>query len=55
MKNTLFTTQEVINMGAEMYDTMRCSREIIKRWLVDLLGNGYASFDLERIFDLIVG
>ncbi len=50
-----FTTQEVINKGADMYDNLGYSRAFIKKWLEGLLRDGSAQFDLERIFDLIVG
>ena len=50
-----FTTQEVINMGADFYDNKGFTRAAVKVWLIGLLENGYAKFDLERIFDLIVG
>lgn len=50
-----YTIQEVVDMGADMYDNKGCSRAVIKQWLMDLLDRGYASFDLDRIFDLIIG
>lgn len=50
-----FTTQEVIDMGADFYDNKGFTRTAIKVWLIGLLERGYAEFDLERIFDLIVG
>ena len=50
-----FTTQEVINMGAAMYDSREYTRADIKKWLTMLLDNHYAEFDIERMFDLIVG
>ena len=54
MKKT-FTTQEVIDMGAYLYDTHGFSRMRIWEWLEALLRNELAFFDIEKMFDLIVG
>ena len=54
MKGT-FTTQDVIDMGVELYDDKGFTRENIRIFLQCLLDNGKADFDLERVFDLIVG
>lgn len=53
MKTTIYTTQEVINMAADMYDNQGYSRGEIKAWLKALLDSGSAQFDLDRIFDII--
>lgn len=50
-----FTTQEVINKGADLYDNKGFLRQFIWEWLKSLLDNGSAEFDLERVYDLIVG
>lgn len=50
-----FTTQDVIDMAAELYDSKGFSRGNIRIFLQTLLDNDMASFDLERVFDLIVG
>jgi hypothetical protein len=50
-----FTTQEVIKMGAELFDRDGFDRKQIWRWLAFLLDKNYAEFDLERVYDLIVG
>ena len=51
-----FTTQQVINMGAKLYDEEGFTRSQIKAWLTILLNNGLAEdFDIERMFDIIVG
>ena len=51
----VYTTQQVIDMGARHYDNEGWTRNEIMQWLMLLLINDYAKFDLERIFDLIVG
>ena len=50
-----FTTQEVINMGADLYDNKGFTRESISIWLHALIDNGLADCDFDRIYDLIVG
>ena len=50
-----FTTQEVIDMGAKLYDEHGFTRPQIKRWLEALLDNELADFDLDMMFDIIVG
>lgn len=50
-----FTTQDVINMGAELYDQKGFTRKQIWEWLNVLLDNDLADFNLERVYDLIVG
>ena len=50
-----FTTQEVINMGAELYEEKGFSREQIKFWLNALVNSDLADIDIERMFDIIVG
>lgn len=51
-----FTKQQVINMGAELFDEKGFTREQIRMWLTILVNNGWTEdFDTERIFDLIVG
>ena len=51
-----FTTQQVINMGAKLYDEEGFTRSQIRMWLTILLNNGLAEdFDIERMFDIIVG
>lgn len=52
---TKFTTQDVIDMGADLYDNKGFTRESIRLFLSALLDNGCAEFDLERVYDLIVG
>lgn len=50
-----FTTQDVIDMGVELYDEKGFTRENVRTFLQCLLDNGKAEFDLERVYDLIVG
>lgn len=55
---TKFTAQDIIDMGAELYDNKGFSRIQIKQWLTILIDNGYVDLtdaDAERLFDLIVG
>lgn len=51
----MFTAQDIIDMGADLYDNKGFSRADIKLWLVTLVSNGYADVDIERMFDIIVG
>ena len=51
-----FTTQQVIDMGAKLYDEEGFTRSQIRAWLTILVNNGWAEeFDTEAIYDLIVG
>lgn len=50
-----FTTQEIIDMGAQLYDEGCFTRKQISDWLWALLTAGCAEFQFEPIFDLIVG
>lgn len=50
-----FTTQEIIDMGAQLYDSRCFDRAAIAMWLKAVLHSGCAEFDFDRIFDLIVG
>ena len=50
-----FTTQEIIDMGAQLYDHGGFDRNSIALWLKALLQSKCAEFDFDRIFDLIVG
>lgn len=51
-----FTTQDVVDMGTDLYDNYRFTREQIRMWLTILLNSGRTeSFEIEPIFDLIVG
>lgn len=49
-----FTTQEVINMACERWD-QGFDRWQIKAFLQSLLDSNEAEFDIERVFDLVVG
>lgn len=51
----MYTTQQVIDMGTNYYDNEGWTRSEILQWLMLLLLNGYAKFDRNAIFDLIVG
>ena len=50
-----FTTQEIIDMGAQLYDRGGFDRGDIAMWLMAIQQSECAEFDFERIFDLIVG
>lgn len=50
-----FTTQEIIDMGAQLYDNGGFTRSQISLWLKALLEAGCAEFEFDRMFDLIVG
>lgn len=50
-----FTTQEIIDMGAELFDKEGFSREQISKWLHILINNGCVDCDFDSVFDLIVG
>lgn len=50
-----FTAQEVIKMGAVLYDEHGFTRAQIKHWLELLFDNGCTDCDIDRVFDLIVG
>lgn len=53
-----FTTQEVIDMGAQLYDNRAVTgftRADIRKWLEGLLACECANFDFDAIFDLICG
>ena len=51
----IFTTQEVIDIGSELYDNHSFTRDDILRFLNRLLDTRRADFDLERVYDIIVG
>ena len=51
----VFTTQDVIDMGADLHDNKGFSRADIKSWLVALANNGLATIDVDKAFDIIVG
>ena len=50
-----FTTQDVIDMGSDLYDNKGFTRETIRLWLQALIDNGYTDADFEKVYDLIVG
>lgn len=50
-----YTNQEIIDMGAYFYDSGCFSRAEIKNWLMKLLATGTVDFDLDRMFDIIIG
>lgn len=50
-----FTTQDIIDMGATLYDNRAFTREQIRVWLTALVASGCSEFDIDRMFDLIVG
>lgn len=50
-----FTAQDIVDMGAELYDNKGFSRADIKAWLTILVDNGCANVDIESMFDLICG
>lgn len=54
MKETL-TTQDVIDMASELYDKYFFTRREVKSFLRVLLDHGKANFDLDSVYDLIVG
>jgi hypothetical protein len=51
-----FTTQEVIDMGADLYDNHGFTRDAVWTWLtaLDLNGCTEGNYDISRIFDLLV-
>jgi hypothetical protein len=50
-----FTNQQVIDMGVALYATEGVTRATIRKWLEILLENKCAEFDIETMFDIIVG
>lgn len=55
-----FTVQEVIDMGAELYDNKGFDRATIRKWLECLNDNDMITKKLDsdmfdRLYDLIVG
>lgn len=50
-----FTAQEVVNMGAALYDNHGFTRSDIYAFLTVLVDQNLADIDLPRIFDMIVG
>lgn len=52
---TRLTTHQVIDISAELYDIKGYTREQIRVFLQALLDSGCVNFDMERMFDLIVG
>lgn len=50
-----FTAQEVITMGAKLYDNEGFSRFEIRTFLDTLVEHELADIDVNRAFDLIVG
>ena len=52
----MFTVQEIINMGADLYDNYNTPKAKIKSWLEIMHDNlSKEDFDIERVFDLICG
>ena len=55
-----FTTQEVIDMGAELYDNKGFDRATIRAWLkilndTDMIDVKLSADSFESLYDLIVG
>ena len=50
-----FTTQDVIDMGAELYDNKGFTREQIRIWLHALIESNLTDCNFEKTYDLIVG
>lgn len=50
-----YSTQEVIDMAADLYDRGILTRVGVRRFLESLLDTGSAEFDLYSMYDLIVG
>jgi hypothetical protein len=50
-----FTTQDIIDMGAQLYDSGVYDKLQVRKWLMDVLKAEIADFDLDRIWDLICG
>lgn len=48
------TAQEIIDMGSFFWDSGCFTRTDIWNWLTKLIADG-ADFDIDRMFDLIVG
>ena len=48
-----FTTQEIIDMGAQLYDNSSFTRTQIIAWLNALLEAGCAEFNIRAVADLI--
>lgn len=53
MKN--LTTQDVIDMAVELYDNKGRSRDEIYFFLKQMQDTGAADFNIDRVFDLVVG
>lgn len=51
----VFTAQDVIDMGVELYEKCNFTRAQIRAWLEILVNNGCANVDIESVYDLIVG
>ena len=51
-----FTGQEILDMGAELFDNCGFTRAQIRQWLTILVDNGHTEeINFEAIMDLIVG
>lgn len=53
--NKHYTTQQVIDIASKLYDERGFSRLDIRIYLETVLDLGQANFDIDRIYDLIVG
>lgn len=53
--NKHYTTQQVIDMASRLYDTGTFSRLDIRIYLETVLDLRQAEFDIDRVYDLVVG
>ena len=49
------TTQDIIDIAVDLYENQGFNRNDIYTFLRAVKANGIASFDIDRIFDLVVG
>ena len=50
-----FTTQDVIDIAVDLYDNKGFNRSEVYTFLRAIKAYGIVSFDIDRIFDLVVG
>lgn len=56
MEETKLTTQNVIDAATDLYDNWGFGRARIRQFLQALLDGGKTEeFDIEKVFDLVVG
>jgi hypothetical protein len=51
----IFTLQDILDMGAILFDTYNFTNDNIMAWLTSLKENGRTDCDIDNVFNLIVG